>query len=264
MHATNTVPALVEGLRSGAVDIVDLTHRLDPQLPYFQLPEDLGFPSQPGFTYETLSDYDERGPAWRWGVLRTGEHVGTHFDAPTHWVTGRDGFDVASVPAERLVGPACVIDKRAECAVDPDFLLSIADVRAFEREHGPLPEGAWLVLRTGWGERTGDPRAYLNDLDGVQHTPGIAPECARWLAHETHILGLGVETLGIDAGQAGALNPPFPAHHYLLGANKYGLPQLANVDRLPPTGALLIAAPLRIPGGSGSPCRVLALVSRDG
>ncbi len=250
----------VTALASGDVRVVDLTQPLSERTPVLQLPEP--FVNTPGLSRRPLSRYDDAGPAWAWDVLEVGEHVGTHFDAPIHWITGRDGEDVASVPPARLVGPAVVIDKSAEAAEDPDFLLTVDHVRAFEAEHGPLPENGWLLLRTGWDARAHDEAAFLNADDTGPHTPGFDAECARWLAQETPIAGIGVETVGTDAGGAGAFDPPFPVHNYFLGAGKYGLTQLANLDRLPPAGALLIAAPLKLVAGTGSPVRVLALVER--
>jgi kynurenine formamidase len=155
-----------------------------------------------------------------------------------------------------------VLDKSAEVAKDPDYLLRIEDVAAFEAEHGQLPEGGWLLYRTGWDARAHDQTAFLNADDAGPHTPGIAADCARWLAEERPIVGVGVETVGTDAGAAGGFEPPFPCHSYLLGAGKYGLTQLANLASLPATGALLVAAPLKIVRGSGSPVRVFALVPR--
>jgi kynurenine formamidase len=143
--------ALTEALASGAARVVDLTQPLSETTPVLRLPEP--FANTPGLTRHELSRYDERGPAWAWSWLEIGEHVGTHFDAPIHWITGRDGDDVAGVPVGRLVGPALVIDKSAEAAADPDWCLSVADVRAFEADHGPLPERGWLLLRTGWDAR---------------------------------------------------------------------------------------------------------------
>ena len=142
---------------------------------------------------------------------------------------------------------------------DPDHLLTVEDVEAFEADHGPLPEGGWLLYRTGWDARAQDEAAFLNADSSGPHTPGVDAACARWLA-ERPILGLGVETVGTDAGAAHSFDPPFPCHTFLLGAGKYGLTQLANLDRLPATGALVVAAPLKIVRGSGSPTRVLALV----
>ena len=249
---------LVEALQSGAARVVDLTQPLSERTPVLVLPEP--FVNTPGLSRRELSRYDDRGPAWAWDVLEIGEHVGTHFDAPIHWITGKDGQDLASVPPERLVGPAVMIDKSAEAAADPDYTLTVDDVRAFEAEHGPLPEGGWLLLRTGWDARAHDEEQFLNAGDGMPRTPGPDAERARWLAHETPIVGIGVETVGTDAGGAAAFDPPFPVHSYFLGAGKYGLTQLANLALLPPTGAVLVAAPLKLVGGTGSPTRVLALV----
>jgi kynurenine formamidase len=245
---------LAEALASGAVRVVDLTQPLSERTPVLQLPEP--FVNTPGLSRRELSRYDERGPAWAWDVLEIGEHVGTHFDAPIHWITGRGGEDVASVAPERLVGPAVVIDKSAEAAADPGFLLTVDHVRAFEAEHGALPAGGWLLLRTGWDARADDQEAFLNGAV----TPGPDAECARWLAQETPIVGIGVETVGTDAGAAGGFDPPFPVHAHFLGAGKYGLTQLANLAGLPPTGAVVVVAPLKLVGGTGSPSRVLALV----
>jgi kynurenine formamidase len=250
--------ALTEALASGAVRVVDLTQPLSESTPVLRLPEP--YANTPGLTRHELSRYDERGPAWAWSWLEIGEHVGTHFDAPIHWITGRDGEDVASVPATRLVGPALVIDKSAEAAADPDWCLSVADVRAFEAKHGPLPEGGWLLLRTGWDAHAHDQEAFLNADESGPRTPGVEAECARWLAHETPIVGIGVETVGTDAGGAAVFDPPFPVHSHFLGAGKYGLTQLANLAQLPPTGAVIIVAPLKLVEGTGTPTRVLALV----
>jgi kynurenine formamidase len=160
-----------------------------------------------------------------------------------------------------LVGPAVVVDKSAECAANPDFLLEIEHLEQWQAEHGPLPAGGWLIYRTGWDARAHDQAAFLNANETGPHTPGISVACAKWLAEQS-ILGVGVETVGTDAGTAHSFDPPFPCHSFLLGAGKYGLTQLANVAQLPTTGAILIAAPLPIVGGSGSPARVLALVPR--
>jgi kynurenine formamidase len=243
-----------------AVDVVDLTQPLSEDTPILKLPEP--FVDTPGLTRHEISRYDERGPAWAWYWLEIGEHVGTHFDAPIHWVTGKDGEDLASVPPERLIGPAVVLDKSREAAEDPDFVLTVDHVREFEAEHGPLPEGCWLLLRTGWDARAHDQAAFLNADDTGPHTPGFDVECARWLAEDSPVAGVGVETVGTDAGAAHSFDPPFPVHSFLLGAGKYGLTQLANLAQLPPTGAVVVVAPLKLVGGTGSPARVLALVPR--
>jgi kynurenine formamidase len=249
---------LLDALASGRVRVVDLTQPLSERTPILQLPPP--FVNTPGWKTHELSRYDERGPAWYWNWFEGGEHVGTHLDAPNHWITGRDGEDVASLPVERLIGPAVVIDKSVEAGRDPDFLLRIEDVRSFEAENGALPPGSWLLYRTGWDARAEDAAAFLNANETGPHTPGIEPECARWLAEESPIVGIGVETVGTDAGAAHSFEPAFPCHNFMLGAGKYGLTQLANLAQLPPAGALLVVLPLKLVGGSGSPCRAVALV----
>ena len=252
------VGGLLAALAGGSARIVDLTQPLSEHTPVIRLPEP--FANTPPLSRRTLSRYDDAGPAWAWDVLELGEHTGTHFDAPVHWITGRDGEDVASVPPARLVGPACVIDLSARVAEDPGALLTVADLEAWEAEHGRMPDGAWVLLRTGWDVRAHDAEAFLNAGEAGPVTPGPDVEAARWLAEARPIAGFGVETVGTDAGAAGGFDPPFPAHAFLLGAGRYGITQLANLAELPPTGALLIVAPLKLVDGTGSPSRVLALV----
>jgi kynurenine formamidase len=249
---------LVEALGSGAVRVVDLTAPLSSSTPTLRLPEQFGQTAT--FELQEISAYDDRGPAWYWNNFRTGEHTGTHFDAPNHWVTGRDREDVSSVPASRLVAPAAVIDVSHRVAEDPDFLLEVDDVREWEATHGALPAGGWLFVRTGWDARSSSQEDYLNADDAGPHTPGLSVACARWLAQESPVIGLGVETVGTDAGAAAGFDPMFPCHTMMHGAGKYGLTQLQNLADLPPTGAVVVAGPLRIVSGSGSPARVLALV----
>lgn len=253
------IGALLDGLSSGSIRVVDLTQPLSESTPVIQLPPP--FANTPGFKLHELSKYDERGPAWYWNSFEAGEHCGTHIDAPVHWVTGRDGEDVAEIPITRLIGPAVVIDRSVEVRSNPDYLLTVADIKAFEDQHGDLPEGAWLLYRTGWDQYANDAAAYLNADETGPHTPGIDGECARWLAEESPVIGVGVETVGTDAGTAHSFEPAFPCHSFLLGAGKYGLTQLANLASLPPTGALLVVLPLKIAGGTGSPCRAIALIS---
>ena len=251
---------LTGAIASGKVDVIDLTAPLSAETPIIQLPPP--FANTRRFELTQVSRYDERGPAWYWNDIATGEHVGTHFDAPIHWITGRDRADVSQIPARQLIAPAVVIDKSRECSQNSDYLLEVADVEAWQRDHGPLPNGGWLLYRTGWDSRAGDQQQFLNADDTGPHTPGISVECARWLAAEASVIGVGVETVGTDAGKAHSFDPAFPCHAFMLGAGKYGLTQLSNLAKLPPTGAVLIAGPLPIVRGSGSPARVLALVER--
>ncbi|HEY5979044.1 MAG TPA: cyclase family protein [Microlunatus sp.] len=248
-------------LTSGRIEIVDLTAPLSPTTPVLQLPPP--FANTIPLSLETVSDFDADGPMWKWHNIHTGEHTGTHVDAPAHWATGRSGWTVDAIPSERLVGPAVVVDVTAEVSADPDFLLQPTHLLAWEHEHGRIPDNAWVLLRTGWSARGGDQGAFLNADDRGPHSPGPSVDASQWLADERAISGYGVETVGIDAGSAGGMDPPFPAHHFLLGAGKLGLTQLQQLDRLPTTGALLFVQPLRLVGGTGSPARVLALVERS-
>jgi kynurenine formamidase len=250
--------ALIDAIRGGRVEVIDITAPLNAETPVIRLPEPFG--NTLSFSLSEISRYDERGPAWYWNDISTGEHTGTHFDAPVHWVTGANLEDVAQVPPQRLIAPAAVLDFTAEAAADPDFLLEVEHIKRWEDEHGPLPEGGWLLYRTGWDTRSGSQEEFLNADDTGPHTPGVSVDCARWLADEAPVLGIGVETVGTDAGAAHSFDPPFPCHSSLLGAGKYGLTQLQNLARLPAQGAVVIAGPLPITGGSGSPCRALALV----
>ncbi|MGH3447999.1 MAG: cyclase family protein [Nocardioidaceae bacterium] len=254
----STLSALTSALTSGSLEVVDLTAPLTSGTPTLQLPEQFGQTAK--FELEEISAYDDRGPAWYWNNFRTGEHTGTHFDAPNHWVSGKGGEDISAVPAERLIAPAAVLDCSTQVAEDPDFLLERAHIEAWEAEHGALPDGGWLLVRSGWDARSRSQQEFVNTDEAGSHTPGLAPECAQWLAEESPVIGLGVETVGTDAGGAAGFEPAFPCHSLMHGAGKYGLTQLQNLALLPPQGALIVAAPLRIVGGSGSPARVLALV----
>jgi kynurenine formamidase len=245
--------ALATGLAEGGIEVIDLTTPLSEETPVIELPPQFGPAWR--FERELISRYDADGPVWCWYNIRLSEHTGTHFDAPVHWLSGRELDDVSAVPPGRLVGPAAVLDFSEQAAADSDFLLQREHVQAWQAEHGPLPRDGWLLFRTGWEARTAE--EFFND----GHTPGVATDCARWLAEETPVLGIGVETVGTDAGLAAMFeDQPFPCHWYFLGANKYGLTQLRNLQRLPPQGAVVVVSPLPIVGGTGSPARVLALV----
>jgi kynurenine formamidase len=254
------VEQILSALSAGSLQVIDLTQPLSEDTPIIRLPPQL--PQMPHMEVHVGASYGGQpadGPvtqpdAWNWMTL--GEHTGTHFDAPIHWYTGRDGPDVASVPLSQLVGPAVVVDVSAKVASDPDYLLTIEDVQECERRTGPLPEGGWLLVRTGWGSRAHDEDLFLNG----QSWPGVAVDCAEWLARETPVVGVGTETVSTDAGRSPGLNPMAPAHYYLHGAGKHGLTQLANLELLPEKNVLLVVAPLRLVGGTGSPARVIAFV----
>lgn len=255
----STLADLVSGIDAGTIRVVDLTRKLTSDTtPALRLPDP--WPDLIDFHIDEVSRYNEPGPMWRHNNIHTGEHIGTHIDVPVHWISGKDGDDVSELPVERLVGPACVIDLSAECAEDPDFVLEIEHITAWEQEHGPIPPGAWLLFRSGWDQYGDDEKTFLNADENGSHTPGISVECSRYLAEKTPIAGFGVETVGIDAGNAATFDPPFPAHYFLLGADKYGLTFLQNLADLPPTGAVIVVSPMPIVGGTGSPTRVFAIV----
>jgi kynurenine formamidase len=252
---------LVAALDSGSIKVVDLTQLLGPDTPVIGLPPQFG--SSPGVSMEVISKYDDKGPGWYWSTIRMGEHTGTHFDAPVHWITGKDLPDnrCDTIPARRFVGPACVIDVSADVAKNEDFLLMPEHVAAWEKKNGTIPNGAWVLLRTDWSKRT-DPAQFLNVKADGPHSPGFHASTSELLAKGRDVLGVGVETVGTDAGQAGTFTPPFPNHTTMHGAGKFGLASLKNLDQLPATGAVVIAAPLKIVNGSGSPLRVLALAPK--
>jgi kynurenine formamidase len=255
----NVLVQLLADLDSGALKVVDLTTPLGPDTPVIDLPP--AFAPSPGLTLTEISRYDERGPAWYWNVMLLGEHTGTHFDAPIHWVTGKDLPNNATdtIPPRKFIGPACVIDVTAEVEQDPDFLLMPERIEAWERDHGRIPAGAWVLLRTGWSRRTKREEFLGVAPDGMSHTPGFHKSASELLARDRDVLGVGVETVGTDAGLAGTFDPPFPNHNTMHGNGKFGITSLVNLDQLPPTGAVVIAAPLKIAGGSGSPLRVIAI-----
>ncbi len=249
---------LAAKMASGDVRVVDLTHTLDPDFPVIILPPEFGQCAR--FRMEEISAYDHRGPAWKWNNIHLSEHTGTHFDAPAHWISGRDlpRNAVDSIPPEDFVGPVCVIDCSVGAAEDEDYELTPEIIKAWEAKHGQIPAGSWVLMRTDWSKRRG--AEYLNMREDGPHSPGPTPDGIRFLIDQRDIRGFGVETVGTDAGQGSHYTPPFPAHYFLHGAGKYGLQCLANLDQLPPTGAMLLAAPLKIKDGTGSPLRVLALV----
>ena len=254
----STLSELTARLATGAVQVVDLTHTLDPDFPVIVLPPEFGQCAP--FRIEQISAYDHRGPAWKWNNISMGEHTGTHFDAPSHWISGRDvpNGAVDEIDPAMLVGPVVVIDCSEGTAGNDDFELTPDIILDWEAQHGLIPAGSWVLMRTDWSKRSG--AAYLNMKDDGPHSPGPTPEAIRLLVHERDTRGFGTECIGTDAGQGAHYTPPYPAHFTLHGAGRYGLQCLRNLDLLPPTGAVLIAPPLKIKGGTGSPLRVLALV----
>jgi len=256
---TASLASFATDLATGKIKIVDLTQTLSPDFPALQLPPEFG--QVWAFKQETISQYDENGPAWYWNNFSCGEHTGTHFDAPIHWVSGKDcpQNTVDTIPPEVFLAPAVVVDASAEVAANNDWILTVDFLKAWEAKHGRIPEGAWLLFRTDWSKRK-MPEDYVNMREDGPHTPGPDAAAVKFLAEERKVLGFGVETINTDAGQSFSWETPYPCHTLMHGANRYGLQCLTNLDQLPATGAMVLAAPLKIKNGSGSPLRVLALV----
>ena len=182
------------------------------------------------------------------------EHYGTHMDAPAHFPPGTTTID--KIAAERFFAPAVVVDVRKEAERDPDYQLTVKRLEAWEEKHGKIPAGAIVVLKTGWASRWPDVVRYRNqDVNGKMHFPGFSVEAAKLLL-ERKVSGLGCDTLSFDPGNS----EDFPVHHLVLGAGVYQLENLADLGELPEAGAFLIAAPIKLEGGSGGAVRVFGLV----
>jgi isatin hydrolase len=262
MSATSILEQAASSLLSGSIKVIDLTASLGPETPLIFLPPEIGR-NTPPVKVHAISRYDQNGPFWSWNWIELGEHSGTHFDAPVHWITGRDYADgtTDTIPVKNFVAPANVIDISKEARVDPNFLLTPEFVKDWEAQHGRIEPGSWVLLRSDWYLRNHSTEAFLNaDADGP-HSPGPTAEAIRYIIAQGAI-GWGTETVGTDAGSAATMDPPFPAHNLMHKANRYGLASLTNLDKLPPKGAVLIAAPLKFVNGTGSPVRALALVAR--
>lgn len=262
MSGANSLTNLAMMLASGDVKVVDCTGILGPDTPILRLPEDFA-KNTPKVEIHKISEYDEDGPFFAWNWLKLGEHSGTHFDAPHHWITGKDHDDgfTDTLDVQRLVAPLNVINCSEDTAKNEDFLLTADAVKAWEADYGDIGAGEWVVMRTDWDKRATDEATFLNADDSGPHSPGPTPDCIEYLLSK-RIVGWGTQCIGTDAGQAGGMEPPYPAHNLLHRDNCFGLASLANLDQLPAKGAILIAAPLKIQHGTGSPIRALALVPK--
>ena len=258
----NALEQLAASIRSRKIRVIDLTQTLSEDFPSLQLPSEFG--QVQGFRRDRISKYDEAGPDWYWNNFSCGEHTGTHFDAPAHWITGRGHADntVDTIAVENFLTPAVVVDASAQVAEDSDWLLTREFLERWEDRHGRIPAHAWVLFRTDWSKRVDDADRFLNTREDGAHTPGPTREAIEWLLRERDVHGFGVETINTDAGQSFRWPLAYPCHTLMHGAGKYGLQCLANLDLLPATGALILSAPLKILEGSGSPLRVLALTER--
>lgn len=227
--------------------VIDLTHPINANVPTYELSEKSSYQVKTVATIEK-DQYFARN-------ISLPEHFGTHIDAPAHFAAGL--WTVDQIPAERLVAPLVVIDARKQVQGNPDYRLSVEDIAKWEDAHGPIPLAAVVVLRTGWESRWNSARDYRNaDAKGLMHFPGFSGEAAKFLVEGRQALALGIDTLSIDYGPS----QNFEVHHYTLAHSLYQLENVANLDRVPETGAIVVAAPAKIEGGSGGPVRVLALI----
>ena len=243
--------ALFDG---SAGEWVDLSHAFGPSTIYW--PTDTA-----GFQHIELAfGVVEGGWFYASYSFASAEHGGTHLDAPMHFAEGRYAAD--QIPLSSLITHASVVDVSAASAADPDYLVSVADLTAWETEHGQLADGTALLIRTGWSERWSDRAAYLGtDLTGPDavpelHFPGIGPDAAQWLVENRAIAAIGIDTPSIDYGQSA----DFQTHVILYSENIVGFENLTNLDRLPATGAGIVALPMKIEGGSGGPLRIVGWV----
>jgi kynurenine formamidase len=246
--------AAADDLDLARAQVVDLTHAFDERTLYwptapsrFQLNVLHHGPTPAGYFYAANS-------------FCTPEHGGTHLDAPIHFAAGRRTAE--EIPLRDLIAPGVVLDVSGKAAADPDYRLSRADVEAWERQHGAVPKGAIVLLRTGWGARWPDAKRYLGDdkpgdASGL-HFPSYGKEAAQLLVETRQVAALGVDTASIDHGPS----QDFAVHQVAAAANVPGLENLAGLEALPPRGAWIVALPMKIARGSGGPLRIVALLPR--
>lgn len=262
LHTISLVTCLLAGpaaLHAQAVDltryrVVDLTHAFNARTLYWPT-------ATTGFRLDQLA-YGPTPGGWFYSsyAYAAPEHGGTHLDAPIHFA--KDGLTADRIPVDQFIGAAVVIDIAARAAKDPDYRLTRADVLAWEKQHGMIPRGAFVVLRTGWSARWPDARAYLGDNTpgdaSKLHFPSYGEEAARLLVTERKVVALGADVASIDYGAT----KDFIVHQVAARAGVLGLENLTNLGMLPARGATIIALPMKIENGSGGPLRAIALVPR--
>jgi kynurenine formamidase len=259
-----TIPLLVLAGLAGACSapdvstfplgrLVDLTHTFDSTAVYwptasgFELSVDAAGPTEGGWYYAANS-------------FRSAEHGGTHLDAPIHFAEGQHTAD--AIPLERLIAPAILVDVTASAAADADYQVGVADFEGWERAHGRIPDGAIVLLRTGFAARWADRASYMGTAErgaaavAKLHFPGLHPDAARWLVDERTISAIGLDTPSIDHGQSAT----FESHRILFARNIPAFENVASMDALPPVGFHVIALPMKIGGGSGGPLRIVAVL----
>lgn len=246
-------PAAAPVWPAGAV--VDLSHAFDEQTIFW--------PTADRFHLQKVADgMTPGGYYYAANTFSTAEHGGTHLDAPVHFSKGAHAVD--AIPLDQLIGAAVVVDVAAKCAADADYRVTVGDLQAFEQAHGPIPDRAIVLIRTGFSARWPDAARYLGTDERGQaavaklHFPGLHPDAATWLVANRKIAALGLDTASIDYGQSTA----FESHRILYERDIPAFENLASLDRLPAAGAYVVALPMKIRGGSGAPLRAIALLPR--
>ncbi len=231
----------------GFTSVVDLTHALNAQVPTFEVTD------KSPYQVKTLATVAKEHYFLR--EFCVPEHFGTHLDAPAHFAEGL--WTVDKIPPERLVSALVVIDAIAKAKANADYQIAVEDIAAWERVHGEIPPNAVVIANTGWNSRWDSADAYRNaDAKGVKHFPGYSKEAATFLVEGRKVNGLGIDTLSIDYGPS----TDFPVHQYTMAHSIYHLENVANLEHVPASGAIVVAAPIKLEGGSGGPVRILALV----
>lgn len=217
------------------------------------------WPTQDGFEHTVdFKGFTEKGYFYASFEYRASEHGGTHLDAPIHFAENH--MTTEKIPLKRLIAPAVVVDVSSRVGTNADYLISAGDLQAWEKDHGRIPDGNILLLNTGWGSRWPDKLAYLGtDEHGPEavaklHFPGLDPEAAKWLVENRKIAAVGLDTASIDYGQSTL----FESHRTLFANDIPAFENVANLSQLPPTGAFVVALPMKIKGGSGGPLRIVA------
>jgi kynurenine formamidase len=240
-------PGVFEGIASGKTRLIDLGHPLNPQNPHWP------GPGYSPFTYEIFATLEKDHVLS--GRFTMAEHTGTHLDAPNHFAAGQ--IPVDKIPLQQLFVPAVVIDVRESVAKNADYQLTPADITTWEQSHGRIPVDSVVMMYTGWDTRWTDFEKYKNaDKSGTLHFPGFSPEATKLLVDDRNVAGIGIDTLSVDYG----MSKDFAVHHISHGKGKYHLENVANLGSMPPGGAWLIVAPIKIENGTGGPARIFALV----
>ena len=240
---------ILEDVMEGKASVIDLTYPLNEKNAYWPVG------NYTPFKYEVIANI-KKDMVFS-GRYSTPEHLGTHIDAPNHFELNQPSVD--QIPFEQLVGPAIIIDVTDKTEKDPDYTLSQSDILQWEKINGQIPDGAIVLLNTGWSKRWHNFEDYKNmDSNSRMHFPGYSKETAVFLVEKRRIRGIGIDTLSGDCGVCSV----FKVHHIINGAGKFILENVANLDKLPPKGAILILAPIKIEGGSGGQCRIWALLTK--